>query len=87
MQGVGARLARGRHDRRNVQVGGGAAAGQGDAAIHAREVRGAGIVFRVDADGFETHIMRGARDPDGDFAAVGDQDSLQCGASTGSALS
>ena len=32
-----------------------------------------GIGLRIDGDGLQSHIVAGADDPDGDFAAIGNQ--------------
>ncbi|MFN5799439.1 MAG: hypothetical protein ACK5AN_18090 [Planctomyces sp.] len=35
------------------------------------------VGFAVDRDGFDTHFAAGANDPQGDFAAIGNQNSLK----------
>ena len=39
--------------------------------------RGLGVGGRVDRDGLDAELAAGARDPQGDLAAVGDQDLLE----------
>ena len=50
-----------------------------DGDVGLLDVQGAGIGVAVDGDRFHAHLVAGADDPDGDLAAVGDQDSTERG--------
>ena len=41
------------------------------------DVQGVLVGVRVDGDGFDAELLAGTGDVDGDFAAVGDEDSLE----------
>ena len=78
MHGRGARRPRRRDDAVDAQVGiGGALAADRDRPVGDAGVRRVAVGIGGDRDRFDAEPARRARDPDGDLAAVGDQDRAQ----------
>ncbi len=72
MHRVAARLLRHTYDLRDIEIGGGADAGEGHGLVGGAEVQRTHVVLGMDGDG-NAEIRRRASDTDGDFAPVGDQ--------------
>src|SRR5262245_46510023 len=63
------------HDVRNVQVGADRLAGYAYQVrlVRLEAVQGVAVFVRIDGDGADAQLVRGAKHTNGDFAAVGDQ--------------
>src|SRR5262249_44259883 len=73
MNGVASALLRCRDDLQDIEIGRGAYTLKRPALIAASVVQRVRIVLGKDADGRNIHIGRGARDPDRDLTAIGNQ--------------
>ena len=75
MDGVDLVLAGQGDDAGDVEVGADRLAGLADAVglVGLEAVQGEAVFVRVDGDGADAQFVGGAKDADGDFAAVGDQ--------------
>jgi hypothetical protein len=60
----------------SVQIGSRPGSGQGDRRVGPAGVQRLGVVGRIDRDRVAAELRGGARDTDGDLAAVGDQNRL-----------
>jgi hypothetical protein len=75
---VGAGGAGGGEDRLDAEVAGGGGRGADpDRLVRLGHVPGAGVGVAVDGDAGDAHAAQRGDDPDGDLAAVGDEDLLQ----------
>ena len=72
VNGIATVLLRCRNDPLDIQVGARPIAGKRGGAVRSKNVQRAGIVFGIDRDGGNIELGGGPRDPNRDFAAVGD---------------
>jgi hypothetical protein len=77
MNGIAVGFPGGSDHRRDVEIGRGALAFESDRLVDAANMQRRCVVLRMDADGSETELGRGAGDADGDLAAIGDQETFQ----------
>ena len=77
MQRIAAGDLRGRDHRGDVEIGASAGSWQRASLVGLAHVQRGGVVLRMNGDGGQSGFGRGARDPDGDFAAIGDQHFLK----------
>ena len=73
MQRIAASGLRGRDHFGDVEIGASTGSRQRTSLVGLAHMQRGGVVIRIDGDGGQPGFGRGARDPDGDFAAIGDQ--------------
>ena len=76
VQGVATGVDGGGDDLIDVEVGGGAGPVQAHGGAGVCEMQGVGVVFGVDGDGGDVQVGGGAKNADGDFAPVGDEQAI-----------
>ena len=78
MHGLRAARLAGGHDLVDQQIAfGGLRRADGDGGIGHLHVQGVLVGLRIDGDRLDAHFARGLDDPAGDFAAIGNQDTLE----------
>ena len=73
MDGLATRLLRERNESLPIEVGGDTRRAEVEGLVPVARVQGLAVVFGEDTDRLDSEIRGRARDADGDFAAVGDQ--------------
>ena len=77
MQCIAASGLRGRDHCGDVEIGASAGSWQRVGLVGLSHMQRGGVVLRKNGDGGQPGFGRGTRDPDGDFAAIGDQHFLK----------